>query len=176
MIMACTPAPQMKPDGKRPYFTSIPSRLYFQNVRSAYYYRERQAGTALDIYTLRKAPRDLREPHFRAAIIDNWMEDEAYLFVRPNAYPAGFGDILSIRIMGRTETDTLRMPVPDKEAQMAFAGAIYQSLLEGAEIEVLTGKHDWKPILRDADERSSFLITVRDYYKLTDLAGESHSN
>lgn len=99
LFAGCKEPTPSKPQDSKPtglFATTAPSKIYFNNIRSIQYYRNRKPGTKLDVYRHKKFSMTNKRPIIYPLIIDNWMKDEAYLFVEQNTYPS-FSDPLKIR-------------------------------------------------------------------------------
>lgn len=162
------PPPAEDAGPKTIFHTTPPSQLYFKNIRSTSYYSERKKHSEMDIYRLRKFSTTRKRPILYPLIIQNWLEDEAYLFVEPNDYLYNFADKLPIRWLEEGKEQQLTLPYRGKEEELAFAEAIYQALLAGHQLEIKVIDHGWVPLFKDGGDRQHFLITMRDYLRLTE--------
>ncbi|MEL6926847.1 MAG: hypothetical protein AAFO94_22595, partial [Bacteroidota bacterium] len=103
-LLSCeVPSAQKEFTGDKQFRTTDPSRLYFSNMRSGSYFNRRKPNTKVDLYTLRKFSREKERPILYPIIVNNWLQDEAYVFIERNQYDA-FKDSLKIR----WEADTLQ--------------------------------------------------------------------
>lgn len=168
---ACTsPEPQREFTGDKQFRTTDPSRLYFNNIRSTDYYRERKPGTRIDLYRHRKLSFKDDRPVLHPVIVNNWMKDEAYIFIEKNPYRNGWSDTLTIRwSQGDTLSGYYELPLGTRPAMYEFAGKIYGAMKDKQTMEVKTAKGNFVPILRDGNDRSTFQMVMRDYYKLTEV-------
>ncbi len=168
----CTqPEPQKEFLGDKQFRTTHPSRLYFNNVRSAYYYKDRKPNTKIDLFTLRKVYKGKAYPTLVPKIVDNWMKNEAYIFLENNAYPY-FTD--SILVKWQHETiDTLQgeyiMTRRTKKQQYEFAGKLFESLTNSHELSIKNKKGEWIPLFDNFDDRMNYIATLKDYYRLTEV-------
>lgn len=168
-LFACdVPKAQKEFKGEQQYRTTDPSRLYFKNMRSVYYFRSRKPRSKKDIYTLKRASRDRDRPLLYPTIINNWLEDEAYIFIEKNAYPYFPEDSLHIRWQSVDSTGTFALGVPTKKAQYEFAGVLYDCLRQGHQLSFESKKGDTVSLFDRHQDRKDFLIVMRDYYKLTE--------
>lgn len=149
--------------------TSSPSHLYFKNTRSFYYAQSRWKDTRMDRYLLRALEAPDRRPLIIPVILDNWMEDEAYLF-----FEAPPGHLLdSCRISWRPEesreaqgTYRLREPTPAGYSRLALD--LYGSLRKGHSLEIQNPDSTFSPLFADSGQRTAFFTVLRDYFKLID--------
>ena len=163
-------APRAQRDfsGDPAFRTTPPSHLFFKNVRASSYYAERPKGMELDLYRHRRFSQTAKRPMLIPVIIDDWMRDQAYLFVRPNDF-AGIHDPLTVKVMRPRGDTVLTMPdVPTRPAQFAFANELYAQLLEGHRVYLLQVDSTYLPIYEQRAERASYLAVMQDYYRLTE--------
>ena len=170
-ISACTsPEPQKEFTGDRQFRTTDPSRLYFNNIRSTDYYRNRKPGTRIDLYRHRKLSFKDDRPVLHPVIVNNWMKDEAYIFIEKNAYRNGWSDTLTVRwSQGDTLSGTYELPLGTRPAMYEFAGKIYGAMKDKQQLQVKDKFGNFTPILSDGTDRSAFQMVMRDYYKLTEV-------
>lgn len=167
---ACSaPAPQPIPSDADPAFrVSEPSRLFFLNVRANSYYQERPKGTELDLYRSRRFSQTAQRPVLVPVIVHAWLKGEAYLFVRPNAFPElAPGPVVRWRA-GDTLGGRHVLRIPTRPAQFAFANDLYASMLAGHELAVQLRDSTFAPVFETRAERAAYLAVMRDYYRLTD--------
>ena len=168
LATACTsPQPQRNFDGDPAFRTTAPSRLFFNNVRSSAYYSERRKGTELDLYRNRKFSQTQKRPLLVPVIVNDWMNEEAFLFIRPNKFE-GLGDPLSVRFTGDTISGTYTLDIPNKAAQYDFATDLFESIDRGDALAVMLADSTFVPIYESRAERGAFLTVMRDYYRLTE--------
>lgn len=101
-------------------------------------------------------------------IVNNWLEDEAYLFLEKNNYPY-FGEPIIIKAVNDTLFSTFEIGVFNKKNQYEFAREIYKSLKEGNLLEIKTKEETYVPIFQNYEDKSNFMMTMRDYYRLIEL-------
>lgn len=169
LIIACqSPEPQTEFVGEEQFRTTDPSLLYFKNVRSAYYYKEVEPHSKMDIYTFRKLSKTDDRPILYPKIINHWLKDEAYIFIEKGFYPY-FDDTLRIQWVSDTLTGEHLLTRKTRQRQYEFAGELYRSLKEGHQMKMLNAKKQWVPIFKDYDDKSAFIMVMNDYYKLTEV-------
>jgi len=168
LVLACSsPAPEPVSEGDPAFRTTDPSRLFFQNVRSASYYLERPKGTALELYRHRRFSQTAKRPLLIPIIVQAWVKHEAYLFIRPNDFPQ-IHQPLTVRWQYQDESAEISMTEGTRSDQFQFANDLYASVRAGHNLELLKQDSSYTPILTSRAERSAFLATVRDYYRLTE--------
>lgn len=153
------------------YRTTDPSRLYFNNIRSNVYYRERKPNTKIDIYKHRKLKVNRKEPLIQPKIVNNWLQDEAYIFIDKNNYLGGFTDTLTVEWRSDSTSGYHYLALANKKNQYDFARAIYESIEKRHRMRVKTLKDGMMPVFDDRTERVNFRTTLNDYYKLTERKG-----
>ena len=154
-------------DGDPRFRVSQPSRLYFANVRTSSYYLERPRGTELEVYRLRQFSQTAKRPLLIPVIVQAYLKDEAYVFVRPNDFP-GIASPLRVDFRGADTAGTLALAVPTKPNQVAFAEALRRSIRRGDSLAVHLEGDARAPVYPTRAERGLFLTVMRDYDALTD--------
>jgi len=169
LLGACS-APETSPAATEGgvFRTTQPSHLYFKNIRSSSYLQETKAGTRIDLYRLRGLADTKERPLLYPIIVDNWMEDEAYLLLEPNDFIQGFSDTL--RVHWRSERDSGRYELArrDWQQQYLFAQQLYEGVQAGYGFRIQTAGGEYVPFLEANQDRQSFRTTLRDYNKLTE--------
>jgi len=150
--------------GDQQFKTTDPSRLYFKNIRSVSYYSSRKANSKIDIYKSRKLAQTDKRPILYPMILDNWLDNEAYLFIEKNAYPQ-FANPLTIKAARDTTTQIFKIGVFNKKNQYAFAENIYNALNDKQALSVKTKDGVFVPILENYQDKTNFVMTVKDYFK-----------
>lgn len=169
IFTTCSSPEAPKPfTGDKTFYTAAPNLLYFKNVRSAYYYRSRKPNSKKDLYDFRKFEKTTSRPILYPTIVNNWLEDESYIFLERNRYPY-FADslVLHVGLSADSSATKIRMTVPSKKAQYEMATEIYESMRKGKALSVLTKNQEWVPIFREGSDRTNFMIVMKDYLKLT---------
>ncbi|MEO1517791.1 MAG: hypothetical protein AAFV95_22410 [Bacteroidota bacterium] len=168
-FFACdTPQPKKGGgQGEKIFRTTDPSRLYFRNIRSTHYYHERDVATDMDIYRLRRYSRTSKRPIVMPVIVNNWLQDEAYMLVEPNGYK-GLADPLHIQVEKDTSIQPLVLSNPTKKGQYEFAAQLYSLLKDKESLEVKTEEGDFISIFNNMDDKNNFLTVMKDYYRLTE--------
>ncbi len=154
--------------GEKEYRTTDPSRLYFNNIRSTSYFRKRKPNTRIDMYTLRKFSRTNKRPILYPMIVNNWMQDEAYLFIEKNDYVA-YADSLIVRWEKDTMSGQFFMDVPSKKKQYHFAKNLYDCIRSKQALFIKTKTNDFVPVFKNVEDRMNFMTTMNDYYRLTEF-------
>ena len=143
-----------------------PERIYFKNVRSAYYDIENRRDAKMTVYRHGKRAKNPEEPTLVFSIILNQVNDEAYIFLEPN-----FED-LPIRmkwlVPEKNQEGEIVFEGGDKFAHFEFAQQITPLLQGNALFEVLV-KENWIPLWEDEKEKNAVLVTIEDYQKLINL-------
>ncbi len=169
ICLACESNKQPKAfTGDRQFQTTDPSRLYFKNIRSIAYYRTRKPHSDIDIYQVRKFSRTDKRPIIYPQILDNWLDNEAYIFLEKNAFPK-FASPLTIKAESDSLSTTFEIDIFNKKNQYEFASSIFNALSNGQELSVKTKEASFVPIFQNYQDKSNFMMTMRDYYGLIEL-------
>ncbi|HKK74874.1 MAG TPA: hypothetical protein VJ953_07380 [Saprospiraceae bacterium] len=157
-------------DTENPFFVRDPNHIYFKNVRS-YYYTESLApggkpSERMNVYQLRKFTDTKERPLIYPKIIDNWIEDEAYLFLEGNDYPMAIP--LTLFVAEGRDTSIIRMERPTPEVQWATAQKITEALEAERSLFILNEAREREPIFEQKTDRLAFLTTIKDFRRLTE--------
>jgi hypothetical protein len=140
-------------------------------MRSVYYYLENRRHSKVDIYLLKKYSYTRKRPIIYPKIVNNWLKDEAYIFIEDGLYPYFPNDTLQL-FWSSEKLDSSGvhyLGTRTKKAQYEFAGAVYESLSVNANFKFINSNNDTIPIFEDYNDRINFMTTVRDYYRLTEV-------
>ena len=154
--------------GNPKFQTTDPARLYFKNIRSIAYYKTRKPHSDIDIYQLKKKAQTIKRPIIHPMIVDNWLGNEAYLFLEKNDFPRFF-DPLTIKTVQDTTTAIFEIDVFNKDNQYDFAANIYEALKARQTLLVKDKAGQFIPILENYQDKSNFMITMTDYFRLIEL-------
>lgn len=154
------------------FFVNDASHVYFKNVR-AYYYDEKPGPGAnsaerMKLYQLRKFSDTPDRPILFPVIVDNWIKDEAYLFIEENEYVGGFKKPLTVLAIEAKDTSTIELTRPTMDAQLAFAELLKTRLEADQVLLILDSMGTATPIFTDKQDQLNFLTTLKDYKKLTE--------
>ena len=169
VLSACNVPPSgasRTPDER--FRTTQPSRLYFKNMRAYYYDQEVQPGTKTDLYTLKKFSRATDRPLLIPVIADNWLQDEAYILLQPNAYAYFPEDTLHLKsaTTDAQEMETFLLTDNTMEQQLALAEWLYEQLIIGHKISLFSLKNEWEEIFEVREDRIKYIKTLQDYLAL----------
>ena len=144
-------------------------RIYFKNVRSAYYDIENRRDAKMTVYRHGKRSKDTNRPTLVFSIILNQINDEAYIFLEPNfeEYPIQ----VKWSIPEKNQEGEITFEAGDKFAHFEFAQKITPLLLENAIFEILV-KESWIPLWEDEKERNAVMVTIEDYQKLINFSSK----
>lgn len=152
------------------FYVKDPNYLYFKNMR-AYYYEESKgpgenSNTRMNIYKLRKFSTAKDRPILFPLLIDNWIQDEAYLFLESNDYP--ILDPITINTVVNTDTLQFQLDQGKPQQQWEMAQQIASFLEADQPVFILDTARQSVPIFADANDRLNFLTTIKDYRRLTE--------
>ncbi|MCL6260515.1 hypothetical protein M3O96_15540 [Aquiflexum sp. TKW24L] len=138
-------------------------RIYFKNIRSAYYDIENRRDAKMTVYRHGKRSKDSNMPTLVFSIITNQLNDEAYIFLEPN-----FEDLpihVKWSIPEKNQEGEIIFEGGDKFAHFEFAQKITPLLQENTIFEVRV-KESWIPLWQDKKEKNAVMVTIEDYRKL----------
>ena len=154
-------------EGKREFRTSDPSRLYFKNLRVNNYELEELAQLRMRLYRLRNCVQIDQGPAIIPLIVDNWLQDEAYLLLELKDWPENADTFRLIDSKATPIGKEILFVTKDRLAQYAFAQQIASHLKKGNSLELKT-KGRYVKLFTSDNELKCFLTTINDYNKLTD--------
>jgi hypothetical protein len=171
LLYSCNLTPEKKVNQNEAKFTtSADSRLYFKNVRQIYYDRETPDNTKLEVYRFGKRSQAPDRPVINVALVNNWVHDEAYVIVEPNAY---FDNMSSIEVEWQDnvskQSGVYSFTYGPKNTHFKFASEIYQSVLAKHKLQVLNPDKQWVDLFQTDADRDNFRKTMKDYYRLVNL-------
>lgn len=159
------------PDTQRMFRTTDPSRIYFRNIRIINYQSTTQPGTRIDLYRWKRWPQQTEYPEIIPVIVDNWMQDQAFIRLEVNPAAPPPYEPLTIFWQHNSEDqpsigDTLQLVSSRWEDQYTFATQIYDHLLANDLLTIQGNDSRYYPLFHDYESRNAFLITLRDYFRL----------
>lgn len=143
--------------------TTPPSLLYFKNLRSIHYSLFSDPTSKLDYYTHRRWKSKKDSNYIVPVIVNDWLHDLAYIQL---VNPFVEGEITISKLQDNAEQTTINFATAtDHTAQAKF---IYDQLLAKQKLQVLLPNEERRSIFHDANERNYFLVTLRDFLRLTE--------
>ncbi len=160
-------APQPKPiDWDNISFsTTSSSLLYFKNVRSYYYNISPDEKAPFVLYRLKRRIRDSSRHYLQFIIVNNPLQDEAYLFAElspvSKKYPA-----LSVRF---NNNEVFELPALLKNEDHYRLGAkVFNHLINNEKMYLCSGPDTLTELFAEKKTNLSAEIILEDYFKLTD--------
>jgi hypothetical protein len=151
---------------KDPFHTYQDTRLFFKNVRQLYYEIEERKEAKMNLYRIRERSQTNEYPLINLAIIDNWIKDEAYIYLEPNVF---FDEMDPLEVRWEAPTGasgTYKLEVMNKEGMRAFAHRLFEGIRSGQTFYV-TIEEQQHPFLDNPKDREAFRKTMSDFYRLT---------
>ena len=152
-------------DSKSQFRTNDPSKLYFKNIKSTAYFSTTVEPNRMEKYTYRKFDKGDEQPNLYPVIVNNWMEDEAYIFLEKNDFP-DWADPLTIQVKADTATYEIEMHRAGKEHQFDFAEKLFQNIKAKNDLSVKTKDGTFLPFLENYKNRIYYMTVMKDYYRL----------
>lgn len=139
-------------------------RLYFKNVRAAYYDFEDRKDAKMSIYRYAKRANIEEVLSIGLSILLNRVKDEAYILVESSSgeFPI---KIRWSNLEHKESEGELVFEGGDKFQHLDFVQKLYPLLLENTSFE-LWNEGRFYPILVDDKEKEALRITAKDYFKL----------
>jgi hypothetical protein len=142
------------------------SRIYFGNIRRAYYQVEGKQGAGLDIYRLGKRVVDSTQNVLNLAIVMNRSRNTAYLYVEPHGRLENQNPLeIRWKLSDTREGGTISFSFGDRHSHLVFVKEIISKLEKEAGFEAKLDDA-WVSILENETERKAFMTTAKDYFRL----------
>lgn len=153
----------------RAMFKTTPSsRIYFKNMRSAYYEQLSGRPDSMDVYRLRKYPQPADRPILQAIIADNWIRDEAYLLLEFNEFPVVRQDTFSLEWTDKNgQKGASRLEETTPEAQLRMSEELVEAINADYIIMWRSPRGKTYELFRDETERNAFRTTWKDFQRMT---------
>jgi hypothetical protein len=168
LLAACSPGGAPDREKAARFRTTPPSQLYFKNTRSFHYEQSPWKDTRMQRYKLRKFSGPERSPRIVPVILDNWMQDEAYLWFESPAGKPLDRCRLHWRHPRQEESGSYLLDNPTPAGYSRLGLSLYESLRQGHELRVEGPDSTFMPLFPDAEARSAFFTVLRDYFKLVE--------
>jgi hypothetical protein len=154
--------------GDRDEFSiSDASRMYFKNVRSAYYDTENRRDAKMNLYRWGKRIDDSTQNILNATLIINAIKDAAYLYLEPQGEFQKENPLQVKWESKNGEKGRRQFFQGDRYSHYDFVKEVYPLLEDHHETQFwaqVNGK--WLPILGEEKERAAFLTTCRDFFRM----------
>ncbi|HKK79134.1 MAG TPA: hypothetical protein VJ933_05875 [Phaeodactylibacter sp.] len=169
LLLSCGPAPQEGDNatGESRFHTTPPSLLYFKNMRSTTYTMEEQPKSRIELYRHKKFGSAGDRPAVYPIIANNWLQDEAYLFLERGNTSMPLQEPLTFTV-DTTRSNFLRLQGTQPGQQYDLALNLYNGLQSGKRWYIKQRNGQFAPLYHEGNERTAFLVTLRDYLKLTE--------
>jgi hypothetical protein len=151
--------------GDQRFHTTQPSLLYFKNMRSTQYVMEEQAQSRIELYRHKKFGEEESLPPVFPVIANHWLQDEAYLFLQTQ--PGLFTPLTLATDSTGSEPLSLESPKPAQQYELAMQ--LYDGLKDQKQWYVKQQDGQFTPLYQEGEEKTAFLLTLRDYLKLTEV-------
>lgn len=165
-IFACNPdKTKSLKEGELVYQTNDATKLFFRNVRSAYYDKQTLSEAKIDVYRMKNRHSTEDYPVLNLALVNNWLQDEAYIIIEPNSFYS-VGDTIKVtwddQKLGEQKADFV---YGNKDNHTLFADKIYQNLLGMQSMKIHADGESW-PLFSRNEDREIFRKTMIDFYRL----------
>jgi hypothetical protein len=142
-------------------------RIFFKNVRSAYYDIENRLDAKMTVYRHGNRIKQPGTPTLVFSIIINQYSKEAYIYLEANF------DEMPIRfrwdLPEKNQSREIIFEGGDKFDHFEFAKQVIPLIAENAIFEVMF-QNDWIPIWEDEKERKGVMVTLEDYQRLINFS------
>lgn len=143
------------------------SRIYFQNVRSAYYDMENRRDAKMNLYRFGKRIEDSTQNVLNATLIINAPKDAAYLYIEPMGILKNENPLKMKWRLKEGKTGNAQFYQGDRYSHYHFVKEIYPWLDTSKEARFWAFvDEDWIPVFETQQELNAFLTPCRDFFKL----------
>lgn len=165
VLAACdfSPPPDNRADTR--FHTTDPSHLYFRNLRASAY-RTRTLPGRMEEYRYGEFPDSSSQPILLPVIVDNWLADEAYIYLRP--LPGSDLDPSRPLTLYFDDGDSLRLAGDSPEAHLDFAKAWFQRLQQNESGKIVTNDGKRTPVNATLQTDKWAKQILSDYLTLTE--------
>jgi hypothetical protein len=143
------------------------SRIYFKNIRSAYYDAENRRDAKMNLYRFGSRIDDSTQNVLNAALIINAVKDAAYLYLEPQGK---FQHENPVEVKWESKNGgngNIQFIQGDRHSHCQFVREVYPLLEDNKETRFWAlVEEDWIPILEEENERTAFITTCKDYFRL----------
>lgn len=146
--------------------TGDDTELFFKNVRQSYYTLEENKQAKFNLFRFESTPRVTDRPQLTPTIVINYLKDEAYVMIEPNAFFEDYQPITFQWQDSALQTGEITLPAYNREAMLEFSTQVYEAILKNHDFTVLLNEERYD-ILTDSKEREAFRVVMSDYYRLT---------
>jgi hypothetical protein len=138
-------------------------RIFFKNLRGAYYDQEVRNDAKMTVYRHSKRLKDASYPFVNFAILINRVKNEAYIFAEPSFESLPF----TIRWSNKFENSNgeVEFEGGDKFTHFQLASRLFPLLTEEVEFEIKVD-NQWKPVFQEDRQRLAVRTTLEDYFQL----------
>lgn len=164
-LFSCVPPPSNPVKVDKRFQTTAPSLLYFKNIRSSYYTNTQDASTRIDYYQLRKWGNGNKYPIIYPIIVNDWMNDAAYIQLKPNNFLIFSKDSFQISIDAQKRKYLLNTESLEISTDLAIE--IREALQKGKEISINL-QNESIPLFENKLDKSNFVTSLNDYLRLVE--------
>lgn len=165
LLLACQMDRNKKIDrDKFTFKTGDDTELFFKNIRQSYYDLEENKAAGLNVFRIRSRQQIDSLPVLHLAIVINYLQDEAYILLEPNA---ALQDHIPLTVLWQDpkdgKTGEYKIEVMNRENMLEFSSQLYEGITANYQLSLGSGT----PFLANVQHREAFRVTMSDYYRLT---------
>lgn len=138
--------------------------LFFKNLRAFYYDYEYKDDANFKIYRIKTREKDTTLKHVNFTIVQNWLQDEAYIYPEISGLPNDSAWLLCVHPNNKIDT----FPLFEVNAWQHFqtASLVYMALREGANFKLKNKQGQTFALWENPNQMQSIKKTLKDYFKL----------
>lgn len=138
--------------------------LFFKNLRAYYYDYELNEESNFKIYRIKSRDKDSTSIHLNFAIIQNWLQDEAYIM--PEITGIHNDSLVFLCVHHENKTDTLPLQNANAWQHYQTAAEVYMALRQNARFSLINTQNQLFPLWANPNQALSIKKTLKDYFKL----------
>lgn len=165
-IWACNPDKRKRIDAEHiVYKSNDATKLFFRNMRAIYYDKQTLEQAKIDVYRMKDRNQTEDYPVLNLALVNNWLQDEAYIIIEPNGF-FSVGD--TIRVTWQEESGRQGESIfifGNKDNHTRFADEIYNNILSSFPMRIHKDEEEW-PLFNSPNDKETFRKTMVDFYRL----------
>lgn len=164
-LSSCVPPPSNPIKVDKRFQTTAPSLLFFKNIRSNSYTTTQDANTRIDYYELRKWKNGNKSPVIYPIIVNDWLNDAAYIQLKSNNFSNLSKDSFQISIDAQKRKYLLNTKSLETSTDLAIE--IGDALQKGKKISLYI-ENKAVLLFENKLDKSNFVTSLNDYLRLVE--------
>lgn len=142
------------------------TEIFFKNMRQSYYDLEENEAAKFNIFRHKSRFTQDSLPILNLAIVVNYLQDEAYILLEPNALLQTYHPLtITWEDTSIDKKGQFNLDIMNRENMLEFSSLLYEAILANYQLSL----HDGTPLWQHPKQREAFRVTMSDYYRLTGI-------